>query len=73
MPCVKEQCFCCDVNLLLDTNYMFLMYADPGNPLYLFEQMWGNHLYGFPVLITAVLVVMYTPIVLLQKKTVKVP
>ena len=57
MPCVKEQCFCCDVNLLLDTNYMFLMYADPGNPLYLFEQMWGNHLYGFPILITAVLIV----------------
>lgn len=61
------------VNLLLDTNYMFLMYADPGNPLYLFEQMWGNHLYGFPVLITAVLVVMYTPIVLLRKKAVKTP
>ena len=49
------------INLLLDTNFMFLMYAEEGNPLYLFEQMWGNHLLGFPVLITAVLIVMYAP------------
>ncbi len=50
------------INLLLDTNFMFLMSADPGNPLYLFEQLWGNHLYGFPVLITAVVIVMYVPL-----------
>ncbi len=49
------------VNLLLDTNFMFLMYAEEGNPLYLFEQMWGNHLLGFPVIIVAVLIVMYVP------------
>ncbi len=49
------------INLLLDTNFMFLMYAEEGNPLYLFEQMWGNHFYGFPVLIAAVLIVMYVP------------
>ena len=55
------------INLLLDTNFMFLMSADPGNPLYLFEQLWGNHLLGFPVLITAVLVVMYVPLVLWRK------
>lgn len=55
------------INLLLDTNFMFLMSADPGNPLYLFEQMWGNHLYGFPVLITAVLIVMYVPLVIFRK------
>lgn len=55
------------INLLLDTNFMFLMSADPGNPLYLFEQMWGNHLYGFPVLITAVLLVMYIPLVIFRK------
>ena len=41
------------VNLLLDTNFMFLMYADPGNPLALFEQMWASHLLGFPVIIAA--------------------
>lgn len=56
------------LNLLLDTNFMFLMKADPGNPLYLFEQLWGNHLYGFPVLITAVLAVMYTPILIINRR-----
>ena len=50
------------INLVLDTNFMFLMHADEGNPLYLFEQMWGNHLYGFPVIIAGVLIVMYTPV-----------
>ena len=56
------------INLLLDTNFMFLMSASKGNPLYLFEQMWGNHLYGFPVIITGVLVVMYLPLVLYRKR-----
>ena len=55
------------VNLLLDTNFMFLMSADPGNPLYIFEQMWGNHLLGFPVLIAAVLLVMFLPMVIFRK------
>lgn len=55
------------INLVLDTNFMFLMSADPGNPLYLFEQLWGNHLYGFPVLITAVLLVMYVPLWIFRK------
>lgn len=55
------------INLLLDTNFMFLMSADAGNPLYLFEQLWGNHLYGFPVLIAAVLLVMYVPLVIFRK------
>lgn len=55
------------INLLLDTNFMFLMSADPGNPLYLFEQLWGNHLLGFPVLITAVILVMFGPLELARK------
>ena len=55
------------INLLLDTNFMFLMSADPGNPLYFFETLWGNHLLGFPVIIAGVLLVMYCPIVLIQK------
>ena len=55
------------VNLLLDTNFMFLMSADPGNPLYLFEQMWGSHLLGFPVIITGVLLVMFGPIEIYHK------
>ena len=50
------------LNLLLDTNFMFLMDVTKGNPLYLFEQAWGNHLLGFPVLIAAIVAVMYAPI-----------
>ena len=56
------------VNLLLNTNFMFLMEADPGNPLYLFEQMWGNHLYGFPVIIVGVILVMYLPLLFVKKR-----
>lgn len=55
------------INLWLDTNFMFLMSADPGNPLYLFEQMWGNHLLGFPVIIVGILLVMYGPLELVRK------
>ena len=55
------------INLLLDTNFMFLMSADPGNPLYIFEQLWGNHLLGFPVIIAGVLLVMYGPLELVRK------
>lgn len=54
------------INLLLDTNFMFLMSADAGNPLYLFQQMWGSHLLGFPVIIAAVLIVMYVPLIILR-------
>ena len=35
-----------------------MIYAEKGNPLYWFEQNWGSHLYGFPVLIAAVIAVM---------------
>ena len=55
------------VNVLLDTNFMFLMQADPGNPLYLFEQMWGNHLLGFPVIIAGVLLLMFGPVEIYYK------
>lgn len=48
------------INLILDTNYFFLMEAEKGNPLYLFEQAFGSHLLGFPVIIAGVLLVMYT-------------
>ncbi len=55
------------LNLLLDTNFMFLMSADKGNPLYWFEEHWGSHLWGFPVIAAAVLVVMYVPMELWRK------
>lgn len=50
------------VNMALDTNFFFLMSASKGNPLYIFEQAWGSHLYGFPVLIAGVLLVMFGPV-----------
>ncbi len=46
-------------NLIFDTNFMFFKEASKGNPLYYFERAFGNHLIGYPVLIFAVLVVMY--------------
>lgn len=56
------------VNLLLDTNYMFLMEAEKGNPLIYFEEWFGSHLTGFPVLITLILLIMYLPHVLLHRR-----
>lgn len=56
------------INILLDTNFMFLMYAKEDNPLYLFQRIWGSHLYGFPVLLFAVLLVMYAPLTLYRIK-----
>lgn len=56
------------VNLGLDTNYMYLMSAPKGTPLIWFENVFGNHLIGFPVLISLILVVMYAPVVLLQRR-----
>jgi len=49
------------VNVWLGKNFMFL--SNPGGvaPLVFFEKLWGNHLYGFPVLIAAIVAVMYTP------------
>ena len=55
------------INLLLDTNFMFLMYPEPGSPLLIFKNLWGNHLLGFPVLISAVLLVMHLPPYILRK------
>lgn len=54
-------CVALVLNLMWDTNFMFLMYAEEGNPLLLFENLWGDHRWGFPVLITAVIIVMHTP------------
>ena len=55
------------VNLLLDTNFMFLMYAPKGNPLYWFGETFGNHLIGYPVLIAAVVMLMYLPPELIRR------
>lgn len=56
------------VNLLLDTNFMFLMYAPDGNPLAWFRDHVGYHWIGFPVLLVAVFVLMDVPIMLKKRK-----
>jgi hypothetical integral membrane protein (TIGR02206 family) len=48
-------------NVIADTNYMFLAEAEKGNPLYLFEEAWGNHLLGIPVILVPLMAVLYTP------------
>ena len=57
-------------NLIIggDANFFFLCYADPGNPLYVFQQAFGSHLIGFPIIISAVLLVMQTPWFLAERK-----
>lgn len=56
------------INLLLDTNFFFLMEAGgTNNPLYLSEVLLGDHRFGFPILIAAVLAVMFLPVEIYHK------
>ena len=55
------------MNLAWDTNFMFLMESDSGNPLEMFEKLLGSHLWGFPILLPVVMGVMYLPIAVLEK------
>ena len=48
-------------NLIFDTNFMYLMEAPEGNPLYWFAENTPSHLIGYPVIIVAVFAVMLTP------------
>lgn len=56
-------------NLVFDTNFMFLMYAEAGNPLLIFENLFGNHLIGIPVLGTVFVGAMYLILFLCRKST----
>jgi hypothetical protein len=53
---------------------MFLMHPDSGNPLEMFEKLLGSHLWGFPILLPIVILLMYLPAFLVKKlkKPVKV-
>ncbi len=55
-------------NCLFDTNFMFLQSAEEGNPLYVFEQMFGNHLIGFAVLVPAIVAAMHIPWLIADKR-----
>lgn len=54
-------------NRLGNTNFMFLMYPEGGSPLVWFEEHWGNHLLGYPVLIAAVMAVMSAPVFFMER------
>jgi len=56
------------VNLMFDTNFMFLMQADVGNPLMWFENAFGNHLIGYPILAIPILIVLYFPVWINNRK-----
>ena len=56
------------VNLALDTNFMFLMYPEPGTPFVLFEELMGSYLFCFVVLVPIVVAVMMLPILLLDRR-----
>lgn len=56
------------LNLLLDTNFMFLAEPGSGNPLALFETLLGSHLWGFPILLPIVILVMYLPARILSRR-----
>ena len=56
------------LNLLWGTNFMFLMKPDSGNPLEFFEKLLGSHLWGFPILLPVVILVMYLPIFILSRR-----
>lgn len=56
------------LNLMWDTNFMFLMQPDSGNPLEMFEKLLGSHLWGFPILLPVVIFVMYLPVLIVKKR-----
>ncbi|MBO5114858.1 MAG: hypothetical protein J6C02_01790 [Peptococcaceae bacterium] len=43
------------------------MYPIAGTPLVWFEEHMGNHFWGFPILITAIVAVMYSGLYLYRK------
>ena len=49
------------INQKLGTNFMFLSYAGEGNPLTLFERLWGTpgYLWGLPILCVATWALLY--------------
>ena len=60
-------------NLQFGTNFMFLMWADKGNPLYWFEQNFGSHLIGFPVIAAAVFLILLLPGALWRRYRIRHP
>lgn len=56
------------VNLLCDTNFMFLMRTDNISFLVLFENIFGAHQWAFPILLPVIMLIMYLPIIIINKR-----
>ena len=46
-------------NHFFDTNFMFLNRLQKGTPLVWFDETFGSYLFGFPILLAAILFIMY--------------
>lgn len=55
------------INLVYDTNFMFLMRTDEISFLAFSENTFGNHLWVFPILLPIVMFVMHFPIFICKK------
>jgi len=56
------------VNLLTGTtNFMFLMRTDNIAFLVLFENIFGTHQWAFPILLPIIMLIMYLPIIIINK------
>ena len=56
------------LNMKLGTNYMFLMKHANILPLKLAEQLTGEHLFAFPVLLIVLVAIMYVPWEIARKR-----
>lgn len=59
------------VNFLCDTNFMFLMRTDDISFLVLFKNIFGAHQWAFPILLPIVMVIMYLPVIIVNRKKTK--
>ena len=55
-------------NAVFDTNFMFLSRATEGNPLLIFQTLLGNHLWGYPILMVPLFLVLYGPQLLRERR-----
>lgn len=55
------------INLAFDTNFMFLMRTDDIGFLVLFENIFGNHQWAFPLLLPIVMLIMSVPILIANR------
>ena len=54
-------------NAVFDSNFMFLRYAAPGNPLAIFQGL-GSHLWGYPILMVPLFLALYGPQLLRERR-----